>query len=239
MRNYFVFDGKDSRDFGLYTNGLDTFGSPARRLNSVPVSGRSEDYVVNTGAHEQYDFAYKDCFIKPQRFELDLASLRSFLGTSGIYKRLEDSYHPDEFYYAYFPDGVSPDMLANLTMGSFDIPVRRKRERYLKSGEHWLTIESGVALHNDNFDCEAKPIIRVVGSGSITVGDISVVVASNTADHIDIDCEMMQSYAGTIPVNNLIELNNMLEYPVLGEGDTTITFTGFTSVKIKPRWWRL
>ena len=238
MRNFFIFDGKDSRDFGLYTNGPDTYKSAQRKLEVISVDGRNGGYVYNSESYEDVRFAYKKCFIKPQNFEIDLAALRSFLGTSGIYKRLEDSYHPDEFYLAYFDGQIEPDMLDNLKLGDFDINMVRLPQRFLKDGERWLTLTSPTTLHNE-WGTKVNPLIRVVGAGTLTCGDVELEVAANNASYLDIDSEIMQTRASDGYRNDLVTLNDQMEYPFLGPADTTITFTGFSSVKIMPRWWRL
>jgi phage-related protein len=46
MRNYFVFDYNDSRDFGVYISGQGTFNAPGREYENIAVPGRDGDLLV-------------------------------------------------------------------------------------------------------------------------------------------------------------------------------------------------
>ena len=59
MRNYLIFNGKDSRDFGVYISGQGTFGAPARAYNVIPIAGRNGDLVTHEKRLENISVTYR------------------------------------------------------------------------------------------------------------------------------------------------------------------------------------
>ena len=47
MRNWFVLNGVDSRDFGVYISGQGTFSAPRREYDMISIPGRNGDLVGN------------------------------------------------------------------------------------------------------------------------------------------------------------------------------------------------
>ena len=45
MRNYFTFDGVDSRSFGVYISGQGTFKAPARSYDAIEIPGRNGELL--------------------------------------------------------------------------------------------------------------------------------------------------------------------------------------------------
>ena len=83
----------------------------------------------------------------------------------------------------------------------------------------------------------ARPLIRVFGYGTLTVGSDVITIASNNYDHIDIDSEIMDCFCGATNCNSLVSFSTH-EFPVLPPGITTITYSGnITKVQVEPRWW--
>jgi phage-related protein len=64
-----------------------------------------------------------------------MAALRSFLLSQIGYKRLTDSYHPDEFRLALYQNELQVEATSKNNAGTFDITFFCKPQRYLLSGE--------------------------------------------------------------------------------------------------------
>lgn len=237
----FIFDGKSSLDFKIDLTGVDAYGIvPEREVEQVSVEGRNGDLIIDKGSYKNVDIKY-GCKIwnrhDPAAFRAYFDAFADFIGNhQGTYYKLEDSYHPEEFTYAMIKSGIEPDFKENaggVVYAEFDLEMTRKPQRWLKSGQNWTTATS---LRNPTSN-EARPLIRVVGSGTLTVGSETITIASNSLSYIDIDCDLRNSFCGTTNANSYITISN--DYPVLGNGTTKISSTGLTSVQIKPRWWRL
>lgn len=85
----------------------------------------------------------------------------------------------------------------------------------------------------------SRPVIRVYGHGTLTVGDVTVTVAQNPYEYIDIDSEMMDCYHGDDNANSYVGFSDG-EFPELPAGATTLSYSGsITKVIVTPHWWRL
>ena len=169
-------------------------------------------------------------------FKVNVAGLRSFLLSRVGYKRLIDSYHPDEFRLGYYSSGLDAEMTSKLDAGQFDLTFNCKPQRFLVSGETPITFTGSGTINNPTL-FNAQPLIRVYGTGSITVNGVTITI-SEADGYTDIDCEIMEAYKGTVLKNYAISLDST-DFPVLSAGVNEITLNGVTSAIITPRWWTL
>ena len=110
-------------------------------------------------------------------------------------------------------------------------------QQYLKSGERLQVLTGSGTVYNPTA-YEAKPLLRIYGSGSILVGDGKVTVTDNES-YIDLDCELEDAFRDTVNMNQCLELESG-DFPVLTPGNNSITFiSGITKVELVPRWWCL
>jgi phage-related protein len=54
-------------------------------------------------------------------------------------------------------------------------------------------VASGTTIINPTM-YDALPLIRVYGSGTLTIGREKIVIASNSNDYVDIDSDIMDCY---------------------------------------------
>ncbi|MBR4656933.1 MAG: hypothetical protein IKO68_10295 [Oscillospiraceae bacterium] len=229
-----IFDGTDLGDFGALVIGGNVFDGPERVYDAVSVPGRSGDLLIDRGRWANLIREYTVLLRGdvPEK----AARLRSFLGTRRGYKRLEDSVHPEEFYSAAFRGGLDSD-LGSLSAARYVLTFERKPQRWLKSGERWRVFTSSGVLANPE-ETEARPLIRVYGNGTVTVGGVACVVASNPG-YVDIDCELQDAFMGAVNCNDKLTLPGG-EFPVLGPGENAVALgAGISRADIRPRWWRL
>lgn len=236
MRQWFIFNGKSSKDFGVYISGLNTFGAPERDVDIISISGRNGDLTIDNGRYKNIDVSYP-AFIF-DRFDNNIEGLRNFLLSQSGYKRLEDTYHPNEYRLARYKSGLTPKVIDELYAGEFDLTFDCYPQRYLKSGDQIITMTADGSLFNEYAQI-AKPIIRAYGTGSFTVGDVTVTINS-ADDYTDIDCELQEAYKDdlTTNCNANITLNDGV-FPSLVSGDNSISLDGITQLDIKPKWWIL
>ena len=236
MRQWFIFNGKSSKDFGVYISGLNTFGAPERDVDIISISGRNGDLTIDNGRYKNIDVSYP-AFIF-DRFDNNIEGLRNFLLSQSGYKRLEDTYHPNEYRLARYKSGLTPKVIDELYAGEFDLTFDCYPQRYLKSGDQTITMTADGSLFNEYAQI-AKPIIRAYGTGSFTVGDVTVTINS-ADDYTDIDCELQEAYKDDLTTN--CNANITLDdgvFPSLISGENAITLDGITQLDIKPKWWIL
>lgn len=230
-----TFNGQDLRAFGLYISGEGTYNAPTRAVEEEIVPGRNGTLIIDGGRFENIEVTYP-AFIADD-FDENIASLRNFLLSTQGYARLSDSYHPDEFRLASFSDGITVKTSGRYNVqGQFDLAFNCKPQRFLTSGETEQSFtEDGSIINPTSMD--AKPIIRIIGTGTVGVGDVQITFDGSSA-YVDLDCEIQDAFYGVENKNNSITLTPN-RFPVLGAGATGITVgDGITEVIITPRWWR-
>ena len=241
MKHYhwLVMDGKPSRDFDVYVSGAGTYLSPERSFEEVEVPGRNGSIYLYD-RYKNVEITYDAWIAKEdgsKEVDRKFRSLRSFLLSRDGYFRLEDTYHPDEIRFASYVNSFEPDVLPSLDAISFTLTFSCKPQRFIKNF-YDVPIEvttSGSIFNNDTYFV-AKPLIRVYGTGSFTIGNVTSTI--NTANsYTDIDCDLQEAYKDTLSnnCNNKITLTNA-QFPCLIPGDNTITFTsGITKIELYPR----
>ena len=103
-RGTVIFDGINSQDYGVWIKGSGVYSAPARRYSSITIPGRNGTLTIDEGAFEEVEHNYP-AFI-PENFTVNIRAFRNDLLSRAGYKRMTDSYHPDEYYRAKFMDGL-------------------------------------------------------------------------------------------------------------------------------------
>ena len=231
--NYFVFDGKSSLDFGVRISGDGVYSSPKRDYEIQSVPGRSGDLVFDNKRFENVSLTYPAGIVK--NFRDNVAALRSFLLTRTGYKRLEDTYHPDEYRLALFEGPLDVKETGTIA-GKFDITFNCKPQRYLKSGERTYTFTAAGEIRNRTL-FPAKPLVLIYGNGTAGIGSKTIEVSGNSYPYVEVDCETMDAFYGANNCTSMISLTSG-DFPELVPGDNEITLgKGITKIELIPRWW--
>lgn len=227
---YLTFNDKSSRDFDVWISGSGTFDAPRRDVESVSIPGKNGDLHIDNGRFENIKITYPAFITKAFRENFD--SFKAFMLSQRGYKKLMDSYHPDYYRLASYQEPINPDMTALNRSGSFEIEFDCDPRRFLKEGEQ-LLIFTGEIIKNPTL-YPSNPLIRAYGTGTLTVGDVVVVI--NSADgYTDLNCEIQEAYKGSVNCNNNITLTDG-KFPVLQPGINEISFTG-GDLYIAPNYW--
>ena len=227
---YLMFSGRSSEDFKAHISGSGTFISPTRDVESISVPGRNGDLHVDNGRFTNVSIIYP-AFIT-EDFEKNYSAFKAFLCAQIGYKILADSYHPDHYRRAMFNGGISPEMATLNRAGSFELSFDCDPRLFLKSGDKVIRINGGGDIYNRT-QFASKPIIRAYGTGTLTIGDVSIEIIS-ADEYTDIDCELQEAYKGATNCNSNIELENGV-FPELMPGLNEITYSGI--LDIIPKWW--
>ena len=235
MRNYLIFNGLRSSDYGVYISGQGTFNSPTRAYETISVPGRDGDILGPETRLENIEVTYP-AFIYTN-FKENLAGFRSDMLASKGYCRLEDTYHPEEFRKAFFRGDLEVEATSRNDAGEFIITFNCKPQRYLKSGEEVKSISSGGKIINPTpFD--ARPLIKVTGYGQLTINS-DVITIANTYSYVYIDSELMDCWYQTTNANAAVSFQRD-DFPVLKAGENTFTYANtITALEVTPRFWRV
>lgn len=236
MRNYFVFDGKPSTDFGTWVATSDVFNGAQHDDDTVEIPGRNGAFVYSNNRWKNVTLEV-ECYI-PKDMKANVDGLRAYLSSRFSYCRYEEALKPDEFrlarYTGPFKLGDSDRVGAAVKL-KFDC----KPQRFLKSGELTRTVTGSTTIVNST-EYTAKPLIRVYGDssgGTLTMNGITVTLGS-IPTYLDIDCELMEVYKGSQSYNGRITLDDG-SFPELAPGDNIVSISGITSAVITPRWWTI
>lgn len=173
----FVFDGVDSRDYGVYISGDAVFNAPERDVEMIEIPGRNGAFALDKGRFSNIEVTYPAGLFGATEadFAAGINALRNALASRKGYCRLEDDYNPNEYRMAVYKSGldVTPAMLK---AGEFDIVFECKPQRFLKSGETAQTVTSGGTITNPTL-FEAKPLLQVWGHGNVNINDETISVS--------------------------------------------------------------
>ena len=236
MRHYFIFDGMDSRDFGVYISGKNTFNGASRSQKSISIPGRNGDLTLDNGKFDNVKLTYPAFIVRD--FSSNLSAFRDLISTKKGFLRLEDSYHPDEYRIAKLTGAVEVETLNTLNAGNFELTFDCYPQRFLKSGETQVMAIKGNAINNPT-NQNAYPLLEIYDPGTLTIGDIRIEIASFHDTYINIDCFLQEAYKDALSnsLNSYVSLPDG-EFPYLKPGNTTITWTGsMYRVYVTPRWW--
>lgn len=235
MQNYFIYDGLDSRDYGIWIFDMTTDTGAELQQEKISVPGRDGDLTI--GSSRLANVTHRYMGVIYQNFESNLQAFRDAMAAKRGYLELTDSLHPGEVYRALYSMVFDPTIPRGRSMGKFAIEFDRKPQRWLASGQSASSVASGDTLTNPTSQ-KARPLIHVVGYGTLYVGSHAVTISQGYA-YVDIDCDMMDCYHGTDNANELVTFGDG-EFPVLEPGENGITYSGnITSVSITPRYWRV
>lgn len=136
-----VFDGEDSRNYGVYITGEAVYNAPERDVEMISIPGRNGSFALDKGRFQNIEVSYPaGIFANTEAdFAQGISDFRNFFCSRNGYVRLTDDYNPNEYRMAVYKSGldVSP---AQLKAGEFKIVFDCKPQRYLTSGEEPITI---------------------------------------------------------------------------------------------------
>ena len=269
LLNHLTYDGVDSSSFGVFISGEGAFDAPARRGEMISIPGRNGSLFVDEGVFENITVEYP-AFIGTgyeALFREKLGDLRSALTSRGNYKRLEDTYHPDEFRLGVYRSGLEVDPKVITRAGDFTLKFDCKPQRYLKIGEEPIVLTDGALINNPTL-FYARPLLKVIGNGTVKIEPYEFIISGNDGE-IWIDSEIMESYKlvhtlydltdeelEVIQDENGVDIEVSKEatpewaeayvefinyvYPLIKPGDVPVWISsGIDELTIIPRWWRL
>ena len=235
MINELVYAGRNLKEYGvLAVDSIEAWGKPLRKVTKIAIPGRSGDLLIDEGAYENVMIPYR-CTI-PFDFKKNYLNLMVFLLAQKGYQRLEFSGDPMIYRMARLQTDVVPEPGPFLKYGTFTLFFDCKPQRWLKSGETWVTLTDDAVINNPTSQI-SKPIIRIYGTGMTQVGTKTITVNTAGTSYIDFDCDLMDAYEGAVNRNS----NITIDFTELGlnPGSNGIVLNGVDSVQILPRWYEV
>ena len=133
MREYLYFYGKSSADFDAYITNAGAYSSPNHSYESVSVPGRNGNLIFDNDKFDNVTISYPAVIVN--EFDRNFDDLKAYFLSINGYQRLSDTFHPDEFYVAFFRGIEDIKVLPKHDAGTLNIVFERKPQKFLKSGE--------------------------------------------------------------------------------------------------------
>ena len=235
MRHTITYNGINLREFGCYVSGEGAWEKPSPDITRTSVPGRNGDLTIFNKRYNNVVFFYMIGITKD--FDKDFSDLVSFLFSDSGYHKLTDSAHQGVYRMAMVETGISPEMGALLQSGMFTMKFNCQPQVLLEEGDVPIELTASESIMNPTM-FEAKPLIRVYGTGNLTIGNDVISILENDS-YIDIDCDLQDAYRGTQNLNGSISLASG-QFPVLKPGRNSVTLESeIAKVVVTPKWWRL
>ena len=229
----FTFNGRNSRDFGLYIEEYPSEAGGQKIIKSVSIPGRTGALTIDTGAISNVAKSYQVMFRHYQSTQM-MREVRQWLALSSGYCRLEDDYDPDVFRLARITNLPSFENHINrYGRGTLDFDCDPRR--FLKEGE---LAQTGSF---DNPFMPSKPLIRIGrtdgATATVTIAGQSITIDGvMQGDLVIVDSELMEVTDGDGYDAGIF--TSMSEFPEIPHGAVSVSATGTTSIEIIPRFWQ-
>lgn len=166
--NSLEFDGVNSLSNGVFITGEAVYDAPERDVEMIEIPGRNGDFQLDNGRWKNIEVTYKaGAFGADQtEFATKIRNYRNLLASRIGYKRLTDTYNPDEYRLGTFVDAFEAETASRKRAGEFDLIFNCKPQRWLTSGEQELTVADGGIVTNPT-PYDASPLLMVEGYGAI------------------------------------------------------------------------
>ena len=182
----FIFDGENSRNYGIYVQDVKVFGAPTRDVEMISIPGRDGEFALDKGRFNNIQVVYT-CALGADTqtdFNTGVSDFRNWLASRKGYKRLEDEINTTEYRMAVFKDGLDVSTL-NKETGTFEVTFDCKPQRFLKSGETAVTVTSGAAVTNPTL-FESSPLLMVDGYGNIDINGETINIDNTITGEIEL-----------------------------------------------------
>jgi len=220
----FTYKGISSKEMHLRVLNDVLFTSPTRDVDLIQVPGRDGDLVMDNG---RYNSVIRSI---PCRIEAPAnTNVEALVNRINNWLIDDGKFHPftwendADFKYLARVEGdvISQRVLSRF--GKMAVDFRLHPIKYLKSTLTPRQITTGTSIFNQ-FGVEAKPMIRIVGSGDITLnigGRPLVLRRIGTGCIIDSETQTITDLQGRVTL-----FDSMYSpFPVLRPGNNQITFT--------------
>lgn len=209
----FIYDGINSKDYGLGVSGRSAYNGAKRSVEMITIPGRDGEFVLDHNRFENIPITYQvGAFSNNQPdFAQKIAALRNELLSRSGYKRLEDDYNINEYRMGVYESGLELDPVAYSTASEFEIVFNCKPQRFLKSGEERITVQSGAQIINPT-PYKARPLLEVTGYGDLEVNGDTI----NLNNSVDLGQVIVAPEARNSGALNL----ELPLRPILASGDS-------------------
>lgn len=224
MQHYCVFKDVNSLDLGLYMERCPEKISPARRDETVVISGRHGNLTITDGSFDTY-IRQAEFIVKDKARIDDICA--HFKGSGWL---IFDS-EPTRRYKARVANNIEfVHILRDLKRFAVEFEVQPFG---YEVNPQTITKTASFSLFNMG-NIESEPTITITGSGNITFYiNNKAIFIKNLVQKITIDSETLNAYYDGVSMNNKMTG----EFPKFAVSENFVNWIGnVAKVEIKPNW---
>jgi len=239
IESFFEYKGRKSNEFGLVVSNDLAFTTPERDVELFEVPGLDGDLIIDKGRLKGFDKQFTVSLMVPDGKTIDRSAkeISEWLRSDVSWDKLTFSGYEGYFYEAICYESFDiQDVLK--TFGKAVITFRCKPYKYKNDGQVPLTVIGGQTLFNPEKRM-AKPLIKITGTGNITLKNNGTdwLILTSVDGYITIDSAQMSVHKDGLQQFQKMNANLKPLFPVLISGSNVITWTGtVTKVEITPKW---
>ena len=229
MKDYFIWNGTDCRQYGIHVSEQPPITIPAERSTQTNVPGRPGSLTTLEG-EDVYDdlLLTATCFISGPAQIPAIAAWLKGSGTVAFANRTGG------YYRARIANQIPFEkILRGNPHCSFAVNFRCFPFFYADNVSDITVTVSGTVITNPG-SVYSEPVLTVYGSGDITLMmGTTIVELTDISESIVIDSVLQEAYRGSTLMNG--HMNG--DFPVLKPGANDISWTGtVTKVVVSPNW---
>lgn len=232
--NYVIWNGRDSREIdGLLICELPPITKPQMRVKETVIDGVDGSIIEELG-YESYD----KTITVGLKIGADVDEIIEYFTGNG---KIVFSNEPNKYYIASITKGIDYQRLLRFRKANITLRVQPFKYDYEEIEMRYTNvIEQRISITNDG-NYTAKPIITIVGEGTIVLSVNDIVICDYTfpdgENTVILDSQQQDAYLDS--VKNLRNREMGGEFPLLKKGLNVISWSGTVeSLRIKnySRW---
>jgi phage-related protein len=238
-RGSFIFDGVSSDTVNTLIQNRPLIEAPSRKVEWRSTYGVDGTVPFDEGAYDNTNLELI-MLTNGKNVIADRQALYNLIDTRGVYKEFIPYFDPDKIYRVMLNDKVQFENKHHFGQTqSLSAKFTVKPYKYLVNNSPTITSSKTINLNNPT-NYTAQPIIKITGSGAVTLNINGVIFSiKNVPTNVTIESERYIAYQeGSNGV--LISMNHQIssrEYPIFKPGANSIVVTGtVTQIHIEPRW---
>ncbi|MGT2682997.1 phage tail domain-containing protein [Streptococcus porci] len=216
-------DGKFPDDLPFCLAERPAIPTAEMAYEDIEIPGRDGNLTVENG--------YKDIVISCEYNLLEAYNIKGLLRRIKAFfiGKKELRFDDDVVFYKIKKVAISEIDNSEAGYGSFTVSFTCDPFQYEVSDTISMSTQGTLKNPGGYF---SRPYLKVFGSGTLSINGMSVVL-KDVSDYIEIDCEAMNAYKGTVDMNS----HMTGEFPTLKVGDNKISWSGNISrIEGKGRW---
>lgn len=230
----FTYKGIRNDEMHLRVLNDVVFESPTRDVNVIQVPGRDGDLIVDNGRFNTVIRSIPCRIEVPngENVEETIHKISQWLVDDGNFHPFTWDNDPEFTYLARVSGSVVSNRLLK-TLGHTTIDFQLHPVKYLKTSLNETQIIESGRIHNP-YGVTAKPLIRVIGDGNITIhigGRPLVLQGIVLGCIIDTETQTITSLSGQLTIFERMRS----PFPVLTPGENQITGPRFVQIHVTPR----